>query len=275
MRRLITLFLGVLLAGALLPLGALAQAVDCSAADTELGVTVGTCKGGGSTSMAAGQSGRARPIELITAMSSTQETGACTILATPTSGPGRDELRFRRALDNVNDAFSFVLPEGALNRFWARVLANSPGCPGATPEQVAFAFLREIVPPGPGPWIAPGFALTGKHAFLETRAPATVPQAHPTPIGTLEVTLTATSFEVDWGDGTGADQGPFAAPGRPWPNGEARHTYTDIDRYDVVVTQSWDAHWRLAGQSGVLRGLTSVDRLEDLEVRQLQAVRNS
>ncbi|MGH9281365.1 MAG: hypothetical protein ACRD0S_00345 [Acidimicrobiales bacterium] len=101
-----------------------------------------------------------------------------------------------------------------------------------------------------------------------------MPQAHPTPIGTLEVSLRATSFEVDWGDGTGADQGPFTAPGQPWPDGKARHTYTDVERYDVTVTQSWDADWRLAGQAGTLRGLTSVGTLTDFEVRQLQAVRN-
>lgn len=253
--------------------GTSAQTVECNTLLSYGGQTNGSCGAGGQTGRQS-PSGARRPIELITAMSRTPETGPCTILATPTSGPGQRELAFQQALGNINEAFDFILPTGVLNRIWANILANAPGCPGVTPEQVAFAFLREIVPPGPDPWIAPGFALSGKRAFLETRAPLSVPQAHPTPMGTLEVTLKATSFEVDWGDGSGSDQGPFAAPGQPWPDGTARHTYTDVNRYDVVVTQSWDAQWRLAGQAGVLRGLTSIDRLEDFEVRQLQAVRN-
>lgn len=255
-------------------LPARSQLVTCNNVAGALGQVNGSCGAQGSQKGSGQPDGPRRAIELITAMSSTPETGACTILATPTSQQGQEELRFQRALGNVNDAFSFVLPEGALNRFWARVLANAPGCPSASPREVAFAFLRQVVPPGPDPWIAPGYALTGKPAFLETRAPTTTPARYDTPLGPLDVTLRATTFAVDWGDGTGADTGPFAAPGRPWPDGRATHTYTVMDTYDVAVTQSWDADWRLAGESGVIRGLSSVDRLPGFEARQLQAVRN-
>lgn len=271
MRR--TLILAGVFMTVVTPHQAAATHVVCSPEDA-LGNGGGSCRAAVHLSIPGGKAGVRRPIELITAMSSTPETGACTILATPTSGQGQEELRFQRALDNVNDAFSFVLPEGALNRFWARVLANAPGCPSVSPREVAFSFLRQIVPPGPDPWIAPGYAITGKPAFLETRAPTAAAHRYDTPLGPLDVALRATTFSVDWGDRTGADTGPFAAPGRPWPHGHATHTYTVQESYDVTVTQSWDATWRLAGENGLIRGLSSVDRLRGFEARQLQAVRN-
>lgn len=242
------------------------------------GQTIGNCAGGGSA-VVPGEGGgteppRRRPIELVTALSSTPEAGRCTILATPTSAPGARAVAFEQALHRINGVFDPVLRQGLLNELWARVLAWHPGCPGTTPTEVAFGFVREIVPPGPDPRIVPGFALTGKPAFLETRAGVTAPARIATPLGLLDVTLRATGFAVDWGDGSAADRGPFAAPGRPWPHGEARHTYTHTGRYDVVVTQTWDAEWRLAGQSGRVDGLTSVGRLDGFEAQQLQAVRN-
>lgn len=251
---------------------------ECSAQRGIAGTRVGDCVGAGGTTIPGGPDGSRRPrrpIELITALSSTPQTGTCTILATPTSGPGTRELAFQQALNQINDVFDPFLRQGLLNDLWAGLLAGLPGCPGAAPVEVAFSFVREIVPPGPDPWVAPGYAITGKAAFLETRAPITAPVRYDTPLGPLEVTLRATAFAVDWGDRSSTDDGPFPAPGRPWPDGPARHTYTDADRYDVVVTQVWDADWRLAGESGTVDGLTSVGRLDGFEARQVQAVRNS
>lgn len=248
----------------------------CSALATVGGTRNGLCAGGsGATVPGADGRGPRRPIELITALSSTSETGSCTILATPTSGPGERALAFQQALDRINDVFDPLLRQGLLNDLWAGVLARLPGCAGVAPVEVAFAFVREIVPPGPDPWVAPGYAITGKPAFLETRTPTTTAVRYDTPLGPLEVTLRATRFAVDWGDRSTVDDGPFPAPGRPWPGGAARHTYTDAARYDVVVTQAWDADWRLAGETGTVNGLTSVGRLDAFEARQLQAVRNS
>lgn len=263
--------------------GAPASAVEpaqfeCIAARNWTGARVGNCNGGAGATVPGGGGGttspRRRPIELITALSSTPETGSCTILATPTSGPGESELAFQQALRRINDVFDPLLRQGLVNEWWARILAGLPGCPGRAPVEVAFAFMREIVPPGPDPWIAPGYALTGKPAFLETRAPMATRRRYDTPLGPLEVTLRATDFSVDWGDAARTDEGPFASPGKPWPGGAARHAYTTLGRYDVVVTQVWDADWRLAGQSGTVRGLSSVGLLDDFEARQLQAVRN-
>ncbi len=200
--------------------------------------------------------------------------GSCTILASTTSEQGEAEVRFRAALAGINNAFDFVLREGLLNQLWAQVLASKPGCPSISPPEIAFAFVRQIVPPGPDPWIAPGYALTGKRAFVETRAPTSTPRSYGTPLGPLGVTLRATTIAVDWGDGTGADEGPFESPAKPWPDGEATHTFTVIGNYDVVVTQVWDAEWHLAGQAGIVPGLTSIGRLDGFEAQQLQAVRN-
>lgn len=252
---------------------------ECSAVKDRTGTKVGACNGSGGAAIpggSAGAGGHRRPVELVTAVSSTPETGRCTILARPRSGPGERALAFQQALRRINDVFDPLLRQGLLNEFWARVLANLPGCPGRlAPVEVAFAFVREIVPPGPDPWIAPGYALTGKPAFLETRAPTSTDHLYDTPLGPLEVALHASAFGVDWGDTTSHGRGPFTAPGRPWPDGTARHTYTDVGRYDVVVTLVWDADWRLAGTSGTVNGLTSVARLDAFEARQLQAVRNS
>lgn len=251
---------------------------ECSAAKSVAGTRVGDCLGTGGISVPSGPrgvGGARRPIELITALSSTPEAGRCTILATPTSDPGERELAFQQALSRINAVFDPLLRQGLFNELWAGVLDRLPGCPGTAPVEVAFAFVREIVPPGPDPWVAPGYALTGKPAFLETRAPTRAPVRYDTPLGPLEVTLRATEFAVDWGDRSTTDDGPFPAPGRPWPDGTARHTYTDADRYDVVVTQVWNAEWRLAGETGTVNGLTSVGRLDAFEARQLQAVRNS
>lgn len=248
--------------------------IACTDVQTAAGTTIGNCQGGGGATIPGLPGMPRRPVELITAVSRTPEVGTCTILASPTSGPGERQLAFRTALDSLNDVFDPLLRQGLFNDLWARVLAGLPGCPGPEPSEVAFAFLREIIPPGPDPWIAPGYALTGKPSFVETRMPTSNPQRYDTPLGPLDVILRATTVAVDWGDGTGADEGPFPSPSKPWPDGKATHTFTVMGAYDVVVTQVWDADWRLAGQAGTVRGLTSVGRLDDFEARQLQAVRN-
>lgn len=277
MRRLIS---GVILIAVLAATAAASATgpakIKCVDVESLSGETVGNCAGGGGATVpGAGAGVPRRPIELITALSSAPETGRCTILATPTSGPGAREVAFQRALESINSIFDPVIRQGLFNELWAGVLARLPGCPGAAPVEVAFAFVREIVPPGPDPWIAPGYALTGKLAYVETRAPTSAPRQYATPLGPLQVTLRATQFSVDWGDRSTADDGPFPAPGKPWPSGAARHTYTDASTYDVVVTQVWDAEWRLAGEAGTINGLTSIGRLDAFEARQLQAVRNS
>jgi hypothetical protein len=209
------------------------------------------------------------PDELVTAVSEV-DGQPCTILATETSDQGRGAVEFERSLDSI------PLLGPVFRAVWGAVVDSLPGCPGGpSPTQVATLILvRQLVrPPSPEPHVAPGWAVTGKPGYLETRAPLAHTAAPiPTRLGPLSVTFTAGTFTVDWGDGTGRDRGPFQSPGRPWPHGEARHVYTRVGTYDIVVTQQWDARWELAGESGRVP-VESVGRIEDFEARQLQAVR--
>lgn len=262
MRRLIV---GLLVLAALAPptSPASAQRLSCNRLASMSGRVNAEC-GAASRASIPGRRTHRQPIELIGVISARPAVGPCLTWARAPSDGGRaprDGARAPAAQDDLDD-------------LWGRLVARFPACPSVAPREVAFSFLRHIVPPGPDPWIAPGYAITGKRAFVETRGPTTVPGRHDTPLGPLDVTLRATTFVVDWGDGSGGDRGPFSTPGRPWPDGAARHTFTVQGRYDVTVTQSWDAEWRLGGESGVVRGLSSVDRLAGFEARQLQAVRN-
>lgn len=248
-------------------------AVGCDAVRVDIG-TVGECTGGGSVTVGGVTGRRWSAAELVTALSQTPEIERCTILAARTSEPGREAVAMEQLLAAINRFLVPFGPPDLLNRMWAEMLERLPGCPSARPEEVAFSFLRQVVPPGPEPHIAPGYAITGKLAYLETRGPTSEVRRLETPLGTLVVTLRATRFTVDWGDGSGADQGPFPAPGRPWPYGTARHGYTVAGRYDVVVTQLWEAEWGLAGEGGTIPELTSVGTIPGFEARQVQAVRN-
>ncbi|MDP9071063.1 MAG: hypothetical protein M3N68_07225, partial [Actinomycetota bacterium] len=126
--------------------------------------------------------------------------------------------------------------------------------------------------PKPRPHIAPGYMLAGKTAYLEGNTAMTDRFDHPTPLGPLTIDAKSQLF-VDWGDGGGV-QGPFDNTGGPWPHGTITHYWTNAGRYDIVVTQRWTATWHLSGSSGELSELATVGRIEDFEVRQLQAVRN-
>ena len=162
---------------------------------------------------------------------------------------------------------------------WNRLVQSHPRCPRqasrADAEQAARSFLTTLPLPKPRPYIAPGYALTGKLAYLETRADERQEHSTTTPFGPLHVVVTRTAYEVDWGDGSGADKGPFPFPGEPWPNGRITHTYTRAGRYDVRVTEHWQADWTLGPVSGTITGLRSAPAtIAGFEARQLQAVRN-
>ncbi len=134
---------------------------------------------------------------------------------------------------------------------------------------VARRYWEEVPLPKPKPAIAPGRAITGKLAFLETRGEISHTYTNDTAFGPLEI-LAKGSYVVDWGDGE--TTGPYDVEGRPWPNGQITHEYVDIGVYDVVVTEKWTATWRLGGQSGVLRTLQTTGTIGAFPVEQLQAV---
>ena len=149
-------------------------------------------------------------------------------------------------------------------------VTRPPSAVAPTPGEVAERFWGEIPLPRPQPRIAPGYALTGKRAYLETGGVLSQPYERPTPLGTL--TLEARGrFTVDWGDGT--TTGPHADAGGPWPDGHISHVYEHRGTVTVTVTEAWEATWHLAGQSGSLTGLRTEAVIADFPVRELQAVR--
>ena len=159
---------------------------------------------------------------------------------------------------------------------WRTLVAQYSICPGAElpqadPAVLAEVFWGEVLLPRPVPRIEPGWAMTGRLAYLETRAPTTQTFTRDTPLGPLTITATG-EFLVDWGDGTRT--GPHTNAGAPWPEGRITHGYTTARTVDVVVTEQWRATWALAGRTGNLTALRTEGSIEDLPVREVQAVRN-
>ncbi|MEY2568223.1 MAG: hypothetical protein QOE35_2752 [Actinomycetota bacterium] len=178
-----------------------------------------------------------------------------------------------RTFPSQAEATSFEL---AQEQRWRTLVAQYPLCPNVTvpqqsPAVLAEVFWGEVLLPHPAPKIDPGWALTGKLAYLETRAPMTQSFTRETPLGPLTITA-AGEFVVDWGDGT--QTGPHTSAGAPWPDGRITHGYTRTATVNVVVTERWKATWQLAGQTGSLTALSTDGRLDAFAVREVQAVRN-
>ncbi|MGI8685089.1 MAG: hypothetical protein ACR2MO_08400 [Acidimicrobiales bacterium] len=180
------------------------------------------------------------------------------------------------------DAAGATAAREATDRLWLG--AGYPPCatdpvPDRTPATEAVTFWRvtgQDLLPKPAPRIAPGYMLAGKLAYLEAASQPTAHFEHRTPLGVLVVDATSELF-VDWGDRwdrSGPLDGPHAGPGGPWPDGTITHFWTDARTYDVRVEQRWRATWRLGEARGTLAGLVTEGRIDDFEVRQLQAVRN-
>jgi hypothetical protein len=159
---------------------------------------------------------------------------------------------------------------------WRRLTRDYPRCPSSpAPEGSAAAeaqsFWGTVPLPKPDPYIAPGWAITGKKAYLETRDAPTARFTRDTPRGQLVIDAVGPTY-VDWGDGTST--GPYAEAGLPWPDGTVTHVYERVGTYDVVVTQRWSAEWHLDGESGHLDGLRTQGRIDDFPAQELEAVRN-
>jgi len=139
-----------------------------------------------------------------------------------------------------------------------------------TPGTYALRYWKDLPLPAPQPYIAPGRAITGLDAYLETRGTTThTYNEADTPFGALTIVATG-KYYVDWGDGT--TTGPHSREGKPWPDGEIKHQYINIGSYDVVVTERWTARWSFGSASGTLDELRTVGRIEDFPVGQIQAV---
>jgi hypothetical protein len=137
-------------------------------------------------------------------------------------------------------------------------------------HSVAVRYWKEVLLPEPSPYIAPGRAITGMYAYLETRGTTTHTFTEPnTPFGPLTIVATGRYF-VDWGDGT--HTGPHSSEGGPWPDGEIKHEYLNVGTYDVVVIERWTATWSFGTEAGTLEELRTVGHIEDFPVQQIQAV---
>jgi len=134
---------------------------------------------------------------------------------------------------------------------------------------VAARYWERIPLPKPQPAIAPGRAITGKLAYLETKGELSYTYTNNSIFGPVEIVAKG-SYMVDWGDGE--TSGPYSFEGQPWPDGQITHEYIDVGTYDVVVTESWTATWKLGGESGTLRTLQTTGRIDNFPVQQIQAV---
>lgn len=144
------------------------------------------------------------------------------------------------------------------------------------PVTLAVQFWRTIPLPAPHPQIPPGYAITGKTAYLVTNG-TTAPPVYTdnTPLGILTVQANG-SYLIDWGDGTTPTwTGPYGQEGQPWPNGQITHVYENAGTYQVTVQEHWTATWRLAGATGTLAGLATTATIPAFRAEQLQAVINN
>lgn len=172
-------------------------------------------------------------------------------------------------------------PEERKGPNYRDVLEDYPPCPvqPLAPGSVApletramvaaRAWERRVPLLKPQPKIAPGRAITGKLAYLETRGQISDNYTEDTMFGPLRITAQG-SYTVAWGDGV--TTGPHGFEGLPWPSGEITHDYLSVGTYDIVVTERWTASWSLDGESGVLRTLQTTGRIDDFPVEQIQAV---
>jgi hypothetical protein len=154
-------------------------------------------------------------------------------------------------------------------------LNNYPSCTPAagaasrSPTAIAALAWQQADLPKPDPKIAPGRAIVGKDAFLETRGRLHFTHREQTPLGELRIEATG-RYYVDWGDGEST--GPFSIEGTPWPAGEIKHDYQRAGTYDVVITARWTATWQLGSDGGSLPNGQTSGRIDDFPAQEIQAV---
>lgn len=161
------------------------------------------------------------------------------------------------------------------------VVAGTPGAPSCpnpapaatNPSTLASQFWQTIDLPVPRPSIPPGYAITGKQAYLVTQGSThPAPFVRQTPLGQLTITAVG-SYEVDWGDQTTPMwTGPYDGEGQPWPNGQITHTFDNAGYFNVQVVENWNATWTLAGQTGNLTGLRTSATIDHFHAEQVEAI---
>lgn len=244
-------------------------AIDCSGDLSSSIVPVNHITAGStsSTSTSSGSNIRYIPYDRVTADSNGQPcitTGYYAAGSQPNDAVGLDP-----ATQNVRDIHGL----SPLEYPPCPAQPAAPGQPPAltvdTPSMVARRYWEQVRLPTPRPTIAPGRAITGKLAYLETRGEITRTYTNDTVFGPLRIEATG-AYTVAWGDGE--TTGPHRFEGTPWPSGQITHTYLTVGVYDIVVTEKWTATWTLGGERGILRTLQTTGRIDNFPVEQIQAL---
>lgn len=169
-----------------------------------------------------------------------------------------------RDLDFLRPSMGGVCPPG-------QVPTGAAGPVVPSPEEFILAWVRDAELPPPRPVIAPGWAITGLPAYLESNGTAVhQPPSEGTPHGDLVVTAEFAHLTVDWGDGRGSQR--YDSLGGPYPGGDVTHTYVDVGARQVQVTQHWDVTASVGGVSMTFDGMYSDAAPLILDVEQVQAV---
>ena len=208
--------------------------------------------------------------------------------------PEATDIGIRVAFDRSSDGaqcirlVDFVGPGEATStrtaqaeQVFLEALATTPQCQGpdavpalaSTPLIEAARFWQRMDLPELAPRIAPGKALVGLPAYLETGGAPTVTAGGPTPFGPLTITATR-SVTVDWADGPGSVTGPHTGVGGPHPDGDITWVYGRSGDRDVAVTQTWTATWSIGPAGGTFSGRGTTSTLFGFPVEQVQAVRD-
>lgn len=256
---------------------ALAEPIEPPAEETGLSSPLITASGNGTLINVGGYQGFTRPgsrqpegpdgsaqrvvspelLGLVLVSGTTADGAVCTEL-------GRDVFDSRQAAASVS-----AVTLGAVT-----ATGMPAGCPVGTvqvsPELVALSFWEQADLPAPAPHIAPGWMITGMRAYLEANTSTTAHFEYDTPFGLLVIDARAAELVVDWGDGTGRER--YESLGGPWPDGDVVHIYADKGSVDVTATQDWTATWTLGGASGTLDGMQTTGNIDNLQLRELEAV---
>jgi hypothetical protein len=172
-------------------------------------------------------------------------------------------------------------PTAQAEALYLRAIGTTPPCPApvgvpvaaSSPVVEAARFWQQMDLPALAPSIAPGRALVGLPAYLETGGAPAVTDGGDTPFGPLSITATR-SITVDWDDGAGSTTGPHAGSGGPHPDGDITWMYGRSGLRDVAVTQTWTATWAVGAVSGTFTGRGTTSTLFGFPVEEVQAVRN-
>lgn len=197
--------------------------------------------------------------------SSPSPVGSPSPSPSPSSGPGSGPRSRGSGLAILRQGGLPILRVGAVY-----VAPAGGGGVGVSAVTLALRFWRTIDLPTPHASVPPGWAITGKPAYLVTSGTGDpAPYRDATPLGELTLAAVGT-YRVNWGDGIAT--GPYHSAGLPWPSGRITHTYTTVGTYRIVVSESWSATWRLGGAGGTLTGLVTTVTIPDFPVKQVQAV---